>query len=134
MTLEIITEGNMTSNFFGEMEYATGWKTKRKIELFAARYDIVVKIQAYEPEDAISEVQERSCQEYIENEKEYLECIEKMMLEYSSDAVTRFSPRRLLFDTDGGCALLCDDALDMDEGIAVCIIPEKCIMDQSDYL
>ena len=42
--------------------------------------------------------------------------------------------RRLLFDTDGGCALLCNDAEDEDEGIAVCILPDKCVMDQSDYL
>ena len=56
------------------------------------------------------------------------------MLEYNEDAKTRFSPRRLLFDTDGGCALLCDDVEDEDEGIAVCIIPNQCVMDQSDYL
>ncbi len=45
-----------------------------------------------------------------------------------------FLPRRILFDTDGGCALLCDDIEDRDEGIAVCIMPGKCVMDQSDYL
>ncbi len=60
--------------------------------------------------------------------------MEKLMLEYSADAENRFSPRRLLFDTDGGCALFCNDAEDADEGIAVCILPDQCMMDQSDYL
>ncbi len=101
----------MMNQYFGEMEYATGWKTKRQIELFGNIYDIVVKIQAYDPEDDISEKQDQACRVYIENEKENLECMEKLMLEYSADAKTRFSPRRLLFDTDGGCALLCNDVL-----------------------
>ncbi len=124
----------MMNQYFGELEYATGWKTKRQIELFGNLYDIVVKIQAYDSEDGISEKQDQACRVYIENEKENLECMEKLMLEYCADAKTRFSPRRLLFDTDGGCALLCDDAEDEDEGIAVCIIPNQCVMDQSDYL
>ncbi|MCR4598630.1 MAG: hypothetical protein K5678_06330 [Acetatifactor sp.] len=124
----------MRNKYFGDLEYATGWKTKRTIELFSAIYEVVVKIQAYDPEDGITEVQERACQAYVEKESENLKCIEKLMLEYSADAKTRFSPRRLLFDTDGGCALLCDDIEDRDEGIAVCILPEKCVMDQSDYL
>ena len=124
----------MINSYFGEMEYATGWKTKRQIELFGNTYDIVVKIQAYDPEDGISEEQDQACCEYIKNEKENLESIEKLMVEYSADAKTRFSPRRLLYDTDGGCALLCNDAEDVDEGIAVCIIPNQCVMEQSDYL
>lgn len=124
----------MMNEYFGELEYATGWKTKRRIELFGNTYEVVVKIQAYDPEDGISEAQDKACRFYTENEKENLECMEKMMREYSADAESRFSPRRLLFDTEGGCALLCSDTDDMDEGIAVCILPDKCIMDQSDYL
>jgi hypothetical protein len=124
----------MNNKYFGELEYATGWKTKRIIELFDEHYEIVIKIQAYEPEDGITEKQDNACKVYIENEKENLKCMEKLMLEYSAEAKERFKPRRLLFDTDGGCALLCADAQDLDEGIAVCILPEKCVMDQSDYL
>ena len=124
----------MMNQYFGELEYATGWKTKRTIELFGNAYNIVVKIQAYDPDDRISEKQDQAYRAYIENEKENLKCMEKLMLEYNEDAKTRFSPRRLLFDTDGGCALLCDEVEDEDEGIAVCIIPNQCVMDQSDYL
>ena len=31
----------MMNQYFGELEYATGWKTKRQIELFGNIYDIV---------------------------------------------------------------------------------------------
>ncbi len=124
----------MTNRYFGSMEYATGWKTARSIVLFGRTYDITVKIQAYSPEDAITVGQDRACREYTENERENLECMEQLMLGYSADAAERFTPRRLLFDTDGGCALLCNDMEDADEGIAVCILPDKCVMDQSDYL
>ncbi len=34
----------MMNQYFGEMAYATGWKTKRTIELFGNAYDITVKI------------------------------------------------------------------------------------------
>ena len=124
----------MMNQYFGELTYSIGWKTTRDIQLFGETYSIKVKIQACEPEDSIPPAQDQACRTYIENEAENLECMEKLMLEYSADAKTRFSPRRLLFDTDGGCALLCNDAEDEDEGIAVCILPDKCVMDQSDYL
>ena len=124
----------MTNKYFGELVFAMGWKTKRTIELFGRLHEIVVKVQAYEPEDGISEVQDSACRYYIENEQGNLKCMEHLMLEYSADAEKRFMPRRLLFDTDGGCALLCNDAEDEDEGIAVCILPQRCVMDQSDYL
>ena len=127
-------ENTMMNQYFGELTYSIGWKTTRDIQLFGKNHSITVKIQAYEPEDSIPPAQDQACRTYIENEAENLECMEKLMLEYSADAKTRFSPRRLLFDTDGGCALLCNDAEDEDEGIAVCILPDKCVMDQSDYL
>ena len=60
--------------------------------------------------------------------------MEKLLLDYSDDAALRFTPSSLYFDRDGGCALLCDDEQDLDEGIAVCILPEKSVEYQSDYL
>jgi hypothetical protein len=38
----------MMNQYFGELEYATGWKTKRQIELFGNTCEITVKIQAYD--------------------------------------------------------------------------------------
>ena len=62
----------MMNQYFGELEYATGWKTKRQIELFGNIYDIVVKIQAYDSEDDISEKQDQTCRVYIEMKKKIL--------------------------------------------------------------
>ena len=56
------------------------------------------------------------------------------MKEFSGAAETRFSPRRLLFTVSGESALLCDDAEDEDEGIAVCLLPEKTVEYQSNFL
>ena len=91
-------------------------------------------VLAYESEKEILPVQEKAWTAYTEHETDNLICFEELMSEYSSDAETRFVPASLYFDRGGGCALLCDDADDLDEGIAVCIMPEKCIVDQSDYL
>ena len=124
----------MMNKYFGELLYSMGWKTKRDIKLFGNDYTITIKIQAYEPTDSIPEVQEQACREYTENEKEYLKSIENMMLEFCDYAESRFSPRTLLFKVNGKCALLCDDAEDLDDGIAVEIIPEKNVTYQNVYL
>ena len=124
----------MMNQYFGELTYSIGWKTTRDIQLFGETYSIKVKIQAYEPEDSIPPAQEQACRTYIENEAENLKSMEQLMLDFSSDAASRFSPRTLLFKKNGSCALLCDDERDLDEGIAVCILPEKSVEYQSDYL
>ncbi len=124
----------MMNQYFGELTYSIGWKTTRDIQLFGETYSIKVKIQAYEPEDSIPPAQEQACRTYIENEAENLKSMEQLMLNFSSDAASRFSPRTLLFKKNGSCALLCDDKQDLDEGIAVCILPEKSVEYQSDYL
>ena len=124
----------MMNQYFGELTYSIGWKTTRDIRLFGKNHTIKVKIQAYEPEDSIPPAQDQACRTYIENEAENLKSMEQLMLDFSSDAASRFSPRTLLFKKNGSCALLCDDEQDLDEGIAVCILPEKSVEYQSDYL
>ena len=124
----------MMNQYFGEMQFSIGWKTKREITLFDKACTVTVKIQAYEAEDEIPSVQEQACRAYIEHEAENLKSIEQLMTDFSVNAASRFSPRTLLFKIDGGCALLCDDEKDLDEGIAVCILPDKCVEYQSNYL
>ena len=120
--------------FFGNMNYSIGWKVKRRINVFDKDYIITVKIQASNPEQNFSEVQESACMEYAKFEKAYLEKIEILMKEYCENAETRFLPKTLLFRRNGDCAMLCDDFEDPDNGIAVCIIPEMKITLQDDFL
>lgn len=124
----------MMNQYFGELTYSIGWKTTRDIQLFGKNHSITVKIQVDDAETGLSPAQEDACRAYIEHEAENLKCMEQLMLDFSANAASRFSPRRLLFNYFGGCALLCDDESDLDEGIAVCILPEKCVEYQSDYL
>ena len=124
----------MMNKYFGELEYNYGWLTKREILLFGKKHEITVIIQAYKAEDEIPAIQDEVCKEYAEHEQEYLECIEKLMLEFDDNADTRFTPDSLYIERDGKCALLCDDAEDLDDGIAVEIIPEKNVTYQNVYL
>lgn len=62
----------MMNQYFGELEYATGWKTKRTIELFGNAYNIAVKIQAYDPDDRISEKQDQACVHILKMKKRIL--------------------------------------------------------------
>lgn len=124
----------MINDTFGELEFDSGWVTKRMITLFGRIYEVEVYVLAYRSEMEILPIQEKAWVKYAEAENENLRCFEELMLRYSDDAETRFTPTSLYFDRDGGCALLCDDFQDDDEGIAVCIMPEKCVIEQSDYL
>ena len=124
----------MMNKYFGELEYNYGWLTKREILLFGNKHEITVIIQAYKAEDEIPTIQDEVCKEYAEHEQEYLEWIEKLMLEFDDNADTRFTPDSLYIERDGKCALLCDDAEDLDDGIAVEIIPEKNVTYQNVYL
>ncbi len=123
----------MYNSCFGEMEYDYGWITKRDIQLFGKTFEIEVRIVSNDSEDGISEESEQSCLSYKDKEIEYFQCIEKLMLEFSADAETRFTPCTLFIKAIGSCALLCSDVED-DDGIAVCIIPEKCVKYQCEFL
>ena len=125
---------SLAPNLSGKLKFDSGWVTKRQIKLFGNIFDIEVYVLAYKSEIEILPVQEDAWVTYIEHENDNLRCFEKMMIEYSNDAESRFIPSSLHFDREGSCALLCDDVKEPDEGIAVCILPEKCVMDQSDYL
>ena len=63
-----------------------------------------------------------------------MNCVEKMLKEYSDFAQEQFIPRTLLMNRDGSYALLFDDRDNEDEGIAVCLAPEEKIVSQDDYL
>lgn len=119
---------------FGEMKYSIGWKTERIIQLFDTEYNIIVKIKAYKEEPTLPVEQLESCKMFVDNEKEMLSSIEKLMSDFSADYKERFIPKTLLIKRNGSFALLCDDEEYPDEGIAVCLYPEKCVLSQDDYL
>lgn len=124
----------MKNKAFGEITFNVGWKTTTLITLFSRESQIVVKAKAYRKTDVVTVEQEKSFTDYSKNESEYRTTIEKMLSDYSDEAANRFIPKTLLFERDGAWALLCDDLLDPDGGIAVCLQPDKKIVLQDDYL
>ena len=124
----------MIKTVFGEMTYSVGWKNNRVIPLFNHNYTITVKLQAYKEDAELPIEQLRSCGMYIDHEKEMIASIEKLMNDFSSNFNERFTPQTLLIKRNGATALLCDDIKNPDEGIAICLFPEKCVMSQDDYL
>ncbi len=124
----------MIKTVLGEMTYSIGWKNTREISLFHCNYTITVKLQAYKEESNLPIEQLRSCSMYVDHEEEMITSIEKLMNDFSSNFSDRFIPKTLLFKKSGAIALLCDDVNNPDEGIAICLFPEKCVMSQDDYL
>lgn len=124
----------MMHDVFGDIEFAVGWKTNKSIVLFGHSYVVTVKIQAYLEEDGITKEQENAYINFLNTEEIKMNCIERLLKEYSASAELRFIPKTLLIDRDGAYALLFDDEDNPDDGIAVCLEPEEKIMSQDDYL
>ncbi len=118
----------------GELTFNTGWKTILQIDWFGKSYEIVVKAKAYFEKDGITKEQDESISSFSRDKSEKIKKITTLVSEYSDNADSRFIPKTLLFLRDGSSALLCDDAENPDEGIAICISPEWKIVSQDDYL
>ncbi|MDM0817731.1 hypothetical protein QTI38_02000 [Clostridium perfringens] len=117
-----------------EFVFNVGWKKTSKITLFGNDFQITIKLQAYFEEDGITNEQEISYAKYNEDKENINKKIEDMLLNFDENAKYRFIPSTLIFERNGSYALLCDDKINLDGGIAVCIEPTKKIIYQDDYL
>lgn len=124
----------MNENISEKLVFDIGWKATISLELFSQNYSVKLKFKAYFEKDKITQEQEKAYIEYKEDKKNILNKIENLLIGYSSDAATRFIPKTLLFERDGAYALLCDDTLSTDEGIAVTLAPKKQVVLQDEYL
>ena len=119
---------------FGDMKYSIGWRTNRSIRLFDKEYDIIVRLLTYREDQELTEKQLEACKVYATNEADMLADMEKLIMDYVSDYKERFMPKMLLVQRNGSVALTCDDAQEPDEGIAVCVYPEKVVLSLDEYL
>lgn len=125
----------MIHSAFGDFQFNTGWKTKTDMVLFEKTYHITVKARAYNETDGITSAQKSAISDYKVHFDERKKEIEALLHSYSGkDCAERFQPRTLLFERDGGYALLCDDRDDPDDGIAVMLVPEQKVLSQDEYL
>lgn len=126
---------SMIKTVFGELSFDTGWKTKTAITLFTKSYDVVVKAKAYFEKDGITKEQEDAFTDFLENKSKRLKKAEELLLSYAKGTFgNRFKPRLVLFNRDGGYAILFDDGEDEDGGVAVTLLPEECVISQDEYL
>lgn len=128
----------MISSIFGDLQFDTGWKTQIDLLLFGKTYKITLKARAYEEAEGLTAEQQQALSDFHEHLAERQKDLENLLNAYAEgaegDAISRFLPRTILFAKEGGYALLCDDFLDPDGGIAVALAPQKEVIAQDDYL
>lgn len=125
----------MNNSIFGEMIFNTGWKAATEITLFGKTASITVKAKAYYEKDGITTEQEAAFSDFNDNKVKRLKIVEKLLSDYSViDTSNRFTPRTLLFDREGGYAILFDDKSDVDNGVVVCLLPTEKVLTQDEYL
>ena len=122
----------MDNKIFGEVKFNMGWETKKDILFFDTKYKITVSAAAYYETDKITEEQEISYSEFLENEKMILNKIQEQI--DALDGKTRYIPCLLLIQENGDYALIFDDKDDVEAGIAVTIKPEYSVLDTDQYL
>ena len=109
-------------------------ESKSRNQTFGTNYNIVVKAKAYFEKDGITREQEIAFSKFKKEKTENLNNAEILLNKFSNKAATRFIPKTLLFERDGGYALLLDDNEDEDGGIAVRFAPQMEILSQDEYL
>lgn len=125
----------MMDSVFGALRFDVGWKTEIDAGLFGKTRRVTVKARAYREEDGLTPEQESAFADYKSREEEIWKAAEKLLQDFAGgDCAARFTPRTLLFERDGGYALLCDDGEDPDGGIAIELAPRRRVASQDDYL
>jgi hypothetical protein len=125
----------MINKTFGELTFNTGWKTKIELVLFGVVHSVVINIFAYFEKDGVTPEQESASATFIERKEADLKTVERLLDQFADgNASERFTPRTLLFQRDGSYALLLDDEVEPDGGVAVILAPEAKVLYQDDYL
>lgn len=125
----------MNNKTFGELTFNTGWKIKTDISLYGTNQNVVVKAKAYHESDGVTAEQEAAYADFKGNKDTRLITVEKLLDAFAEgNSVKRFIPQTLLFQRNGGYALLFDDKQDEDGGIAVILAPKAEVKSQDEYL
>jgi hypothetical protein len=138
-------------------------KVPVNIELWGKLYAVEVTAMSYCEEEGINETQEKSFAEFKDNKSAKQKRTEELLLAfyknnplenlYHKESIdgckidlSDFSenieqhlpkilkPKFLEFNEEGECALLFDDEIDPDNGIAVVLLPKELVMTQDEYL
>ena len=125
----------MKHTFWGEMTFHVGWKVDSNILFYGKEYGITLKARAYRKEDGITAAQDKALSDFAIQKDAVLKIAEVMLDKFrNGNGAAYFIPRTLLFERDGSYALLCDDSMDVDNGVAVCLAPKQEVLSQDEYL
>ena len=127
----------MVKTALGDMSFSVGWKCETTIDLLGKTHTITVKVVSYYESDGISSEQESAIADFAAKTSHYVSIAERLIISAADglrQAQIQFIPAVLLFNQDGSFALLCDDADDPEDGIAVCLKPSECVMSTDEYL
>lgn len=121
--------------FWEEMSFHIGWKANISIVFYGKEYSITIKAKAYRKEDGITPEQDNALANFAVQKNAILKTAEALLDKFrNGNGAVYFTPRMLLFERDGSYALLCDDSMDEDDGVAVCLAPKQEVVSQDEYL
>lgn len=117
-----------------QLTYNYGFDKYEKITLFNKEQTLLVTLQSYRESDGITEEQEKTYYEFFQNEQKYVAIVEKSLIDLAGiDAERVYILTSIVVCRDGKLALLFD-LNNEEEGLAVQVIPDVLVCDQSEYL
>lgn len=124
----------MQDKILGEVSYNTGWEKSDSIVLWGRQYTIITRASAKNENDPITTAQQEFYINYERNKASFEQKIENLLANSRVDACKNLTPRFLVIRKNGKVALMLDDSLDPDDGIAVQLAPIEKVWSQNAYL
>ena len=134
---------------FGTMTYKHGWWKKETMMLLEKEWPITISAAAYR-EEPITQEERSSYQNFMEHTAQLTETAEQQLKEYVHENLAELkeydpnvdvdrladcvTPKTLLFQQDGTTLLLLECTWDIENGIAVKLLPEIAIGAQDLFL
>ncbi|MDR2166939.1 MAG: hypothetical protein LBE35_03685, partial [Clostridiales bacterium] len=110
----------MFDKIFADVNFDNGWYTNDVIAFCGKQYTIYVCANSHRETDLITSSQHADYESFKANKSAIEDEIKNLLISYKDeDFLELLKPTGLVFERDGGYALLFDDESDLDNGIAV---------------
>lgn len=146
-------EATCKDDVFGEMSYMHRWYKLQSISMFGRDWNITVAAKAYSGKP-ITEEQQKAYTTFCENKKCMVNTIGEQLKSYVNENLSSLAeywmgaravinvnelaqmvtPKTLLFKQDGTTLILLDCVWDIENGIAVKLVPDVAVGSQNLFL
>lgn len=126
----------MVANPFANAKFNFAWEIPLSISLFGSDFEITASADAYYPTDEVTVEQNNAYQSFIENYKDIINNVEKLLLKESGSvelAEKRFTPKILKIKRNGNLGIVFDDKNDFENGLVISIFPSYELMSTDEY-